>query len=55
MGGFLKGHSKEIDRNADGILTRAEAIGNAERMFGKMDANKDDKISEKEMESSRRR
>ncbi|QEG38185.1 transaldolase/EF-hand domain-containing protein [Roseimaritima ulvae] len=54
MGGFLKGHSKEIDRDGDGILTRTEAIGNAERMFAKMDGNKDGKISATEMEASRR-
>ncbi|MEO1972650.1 MAG: hypothetical protein ABGX07_13895 [Pirellulaceae bacterium] len=54
MGGFLKGHSKEIDRNGDGILTRNEAIGNAERMFAKMDRNGDDKITAKEMAASRR-
>jgi Ca2+-binding EF-hand superfamily protein len=54
MGGFLKGHSKEIDRNGDGILTRNEAIGNAERMFAKMDRNDDDKITAKEMAASRR-
>ena len=54
MGGFLKGHSKEIDRDGDGILTRTEAIGNAERMFAKMDTNGDGKITQEEMESSRR-
>ena len=54
MGGFLKGHAKEIDRDGDGILTRAEAIGNAERMFAKMDINGDDRITPDEMEKSRR-
>ena len=54
MGGFLKGHAKEIDRDGDGILTRTEAVGNAERMFAKMDRNKDGKITPEEMEASRR-
>jgi hypothetical protein len=44
MGGFLKEHFKEIDRDGDGVLTRSEAIGNAERMFAKMDSNEDGKI-----------
>jgi hypothetical protein len=55
MGGFLKGHSKEIDRDGDGVLTRIEAIGNAERMFNKMDRDSDGEISPAEMEASRRR
>ncbi|MGB0598740.1 MAG: EF-hand domain-containing protein, partial [Rubripirellula sp.] len=55
MGGFLKGHAKEIDRDGDGILTRTEAVGNAERMFGKIDANEDGKITWEEMEASRRK
>lgn len=54
MGGFLKGHSKEIDRDGDGIVTRSEAVGNAERMFAKMDKNGDGKITQEEMEASRR-
>ncbi len=55
MGGFLKGHAKEIDRDGDGILTRTEAVGNAERMFAKMDRNEDGKITADEMEASRRK
>lgn len=55
MGGFLKGHSQEIDRDGDGVLTRAEAIGNAERMFAKMDTDGDGEIPAEEMEASRRR
>lgn len=55
MGGFLKGHSHEIDRDGDGILTRTEAVGNAERMFAKMDLNGDGKITSEEMEASRRK
>ncbi|SMP55705.1 EF-hand domain pair [Neorhodopirellula lusitana] len=55
MGGFLKGHSQEIDRNGDGILSRAEAIGNAERMFAKMDSNGDGNITSTEFEAARRK
>ena len=55
MGGFLKGHSKEIDRDGDGILSRSEAVGNAERMFAKMDTNGDGNITTDEMEASRRK
>jgi hypothetical protein len=55
MGGFLKGHAHEIDRDQDGVLTRTEAVGNAERMFAKMDRNGDGKIVPKEMEASRRK
>lgn len=54
MGGFLKRHATEIDRDGDGIMTRAEAVGNSERMFAKMDANGDGKISANEMATPRR-
>jgi Ca2+-binding EF-hand superfamily protein len=54
MGGFIRGHAKELDRDSDGILTRAEVVGNAERMFGKMDTDQDNKISAEEMEAARR-
>lgn len=55
MAGFLKGYSREIDRDGDGTLTQPEAVGNAERMFNKMDRNSDGEISPEEMEASRRR
>ena len=55
MAGFLRGHSSEIDRDGDGILTQAEAVGNAERMFNKMDRDGDGEISPDEMEEARRR
>lgn len=55
MGGFLKGHAQEIDRDDDGVLSRAEVIGNAERMFAKMDRNRDDTISSEELEEARRK
>ncbi len=55
MAGFLKGHSKEIDRDGDGTLTQAEVVGNAERMFNKMDRDNNGEISPEELETSRRR
>ena len=55
MGGFIRGHAQELDRDRDGILTRAEVVGNAKRVFGKMDSNQDNKISAEEMEASRRK
>lgn len=54
MGGFIRGHAKELDRNNDGVLSEPEVIGNAERMFGKIDANTDRNISTQELEASRR-
>jgi predicted phosphodiesterase len=54
MGGFLRGHAKEIDRDGDGILTRDEAVNNARRMFGKMDRNRDGNIDESELKAATR-
>ena len=36
------------------ILTRGEAVGNAERMFDKMDLNADGNITAAELEAARR-
>ncbi|MGC6444402.1 MAG: EF-hand domain-containing protein [Rubripirellula sp.] len=38
----------------ESILTRTEAVGNAERMFAKMDRNGDGYITSEELEASRR-
>ena len=54
MGGFIKGHAKEIDRDLDGVVSRDEVVNNAERMFRKIDDNSDDVISPEELEASRR-
>ncbi len=54
MGGFLRGHSQEIDRDGDGVLTREEAVGNARRMFEKMDGDRDGKITTTELNAAKR-
>ncbi|MGB2499924.1 MAG: YHYH protein [Mariniblastus sp.] len=54
MGGFLRGHSQEIDRDGDGVLTREEAVGNARRMFEKMDGNQDGMINATELAAAKR-
>ena len=54
MGGFLRGHAKELDRDNDGVLTRKEVVDNATKMFLKIDSNADGKITKTELEASRR-
>ena len=54
MGGFIKGHAKEIDRDGDGVVSRDEVVNNAQRMFRKIDDNSDDVITPEELEASRR-
>jgi arylsulfatase A-like enzyme/Ca2+-binding EF-hand superfamily protein len=54
MGGFIRGHAKELDRDEDGVLTRKETVDNATRMFARIDSNGDGKITRTELEASRR-
>ncbi|MEM1225541.1 MAG: sulfatase-like hydrolase/transferase [Planctomycetota bacterium] len=54
MGGFLRGHAKELDHNNDGVLTRKEVVDNATKMFAKIDSNADGKITRTELEASQR-
>ena len=54
MGGFIRGHAKELDRDEDGVLTRKETVDNATRMFARIDSNGDGKITKAELEASRR-
>ncbi len=54
MGGFIRGHAKELDRDKDGVLTRKETVDNATRMFARIDSNGDGKITKTELEASRR-
>ena len=55
MGGFIRGHAKELDRDNDGNLSKQEVIGSAERMFAKVDMNDDEKITNTELGESRRK
>jgi hypothetical protein len=52
---FINRRIKNLDRDNDGNLSKAEVIGNAERKFTKIDANDDGKITSTEPEASRRR
>lgn len=54
MGGFIRGHAKELDRDGDGVLTRKEVLDNAARMFSRLDTNGDGKATKAEQEASRR-
>jgi hypothetical protein len=54
MGGFIRGHAKELDRDGDGVLTRKEVVDNATRMFSRLDKNGDGKATKVEQEASRR-
>jgi len=54
MGGFIRGHAKELDRDEDGVLTRKETVDNATRMFARIDSNGDGKITKTELDASRR-
>ncbi|MEO1525276.1 MAG: sulfatase [Planctomycetota bacterium] len=54
MGGFIRGHEAELDRDKDGVLTRKEVIDNATRMFARMDSDADGIITQTELEASRR-
>jgi len=48
MGGFVKQHAEEIDGDHDGVITKAELMANATRMFDRTDANHDGKLSPEE-------
>lgn len=54
MGGFIRGHAKELDRDSDGVLTRKEVVDNATRMFSRLDKNGDGKATKAEQEAARR-
>ena len=49
IGGFVKVHAKEIDRNSDGKITEQEIIDTMMRMFRKQDKNGDGKLSADEL------
>lgn len=54
MGGFIRGHSDELDRDNDGVLTLKEVIDNATKMFRRIDSDSDGIITQPELEASRR-
>jgi len=45
MGGFIREHSEELDRNRDGVVTGDEVSANAARMFDKADTDRDGLVS----------
>lgn len=54
MGGFLRGHASELDRDHDGVVSRKEVVDNATKMFEKIDSDADGKITLAELNASRR-
>jgi arylsulfatase A-like enzyme len=44
MGGFIREHREELDRDQNGWLSREEVLQNALRMFGKADSDRDGRI-----------
>ncbi|MEK0447498.1 MAG: hypothetical protein RLZZ399_2819 [Verrucomicrobiota bacterium] len=45
MGGFVKEHADKIDADGDGTITEAEFLSEVRRMFDKLDANRDRKLT----------
>lgn len=45
MGGFIREHREELDRDQNGSLSRDEVLQNALRMFGKADPDQDGRIA----------
>ncbi|NWK56944.1 YHYH protein [Verrucomicrobiaceae bacterium N1E253] len=52
MGGFVRGHFEEIDRNSSGAISARELADNAKKMFSKADANSNGKIEGEEYNRS---
>lgn len=50
IGGFMKVHAPELDRNGDGRITEDETIETMLRMFDRQDRNGDGRLSGKELE-----
>ena len=53
LAGFVTQHSKEIDANADGIITKDELIAVCKRMFSRADRNNDGKLTANELAAER--
>jgi arylsulfatase A len=45
MGGFIREHREELDRDRNGSLSRDEVLQNALRMFGKADTDQDGRFN----------
>ena len=45
MGGFIREHREELDRDQNGSLSQDEVLQNALRMFGKADTDQDGRIT----------
>ncbi len=54
MGGFIKGHAKEVNQDGDAGLTREELLAVATRMFDRMDSDRDGIASATELKASQR-
>lgn len=54
MGGFIKGHAKEVNQDGDAGLTREELLVVATRMFDRMDSDGDGIASATELKASQR-
>jgi len=54
MGGFIRGHASELDRDRDGFISKDEVLNNAIRMFDRVDRNSDGKVTKNELQSATR-
>jgi Ca2+-binding EF-hand superfamily protein len=49
MGGFIKGHASEFDRDGDGLISKNEASLLFLRFVRQVDQNNDGELSKKEL------
>jgi len=54
MGGFIKLHSKELDENGDGKITKAEMLSVSGMLFDKSDKNRDGRLTADEPSGGRK-
>ncbi len=54
MGGFIRGHAKELDRNNDGSISREEVLANATQMYDRVDRDSDGKLTAEELKFATR-
>ncbi len=48
--GKMRGMMKAVDTNGDGVVSKEEFIADSNKRFAEMDANKDGKVTETEMQ-----